>query len=186
MPLCLCLSPIVHKRPCAMKTCLFAIALRPQLLCNPRLHIFRHALTLHTLHAFTHALTWSHITCIKTYTRMTAYYIKHTHTRTHTHIHVLASHAHALTWLYIACFDPSLALPMMPLINLWDLTLRFVCGLVDNMQALRKTVCMPSLITSSISTLSHSRPSMYTRIHATHRTCPIAHLSTPALPQIFH
>ena len=97
MPFGLCLSPIVHERPCAMKTCLCAIAPRPQLLCNPRLHIFRHALTLHTLHAFTHALTWSHITCIKTYTRMTAYYIKHTHTRTHTHIHVLASHAHALT-----------------------------------------------------------------------------------------
>ena len=134
------------------------------------------------LHALTRARTWPHTTCIHTYTRTCTRITCITHMNAHymhTRLHILR----ALTHLW---YFPSCLLPVMPLINLWDLTLRLVCGLVDNMQALRKTVCMPSLITSSISTLSHSRPSMYTRIHATHRTCPIAHLSTPALPQIFH
>ena len=107
MPLCLCLSPVAHKRA----------------LCTNNVNL---PLWLCPITSF---ILQSRPTYTLTHTHMTAYCMHshvHAHDRilhayTHTHVHALASHAlrhdcalHAHKTAYLACFDPSLVLPIMP------------------------------------------------------------------------
>ena len=120
MPLCLCLSPVAHKRALCTNNVNLPLWLCPitSFILQSRLtytltHTHTTAYCMHShmhahdriLHAHTHTHTHTHtctrITCI---THMNAHYM-------HTRLHILR----ALTHLW---YFPSCLLPVMPLINL--------------------------------------------------------------------